>query len=62
MREADGGGGNTIQGLFSSDLHFPWGYVDVKHSMYVFMFECKELYSLILIKVISANNTDEIIC
>ena len=29
MREADGGGGNTIQGLFSSDLHFPWGYVDV---------------------------------
>ena len=22
VREADGGGGNTIQGLFSSDLHF----------------------------------------
>ena len=29
MREAEGGGGNTIQGLFSSDLHFVWGYVDV---------------------------------
>ena len=22
VKEADGGGGNTIQGLFSSDLHF----------------------------------------
>ena len=30
MREADGGGGNTIKGLFSSDLHFLGGYVDVK--------------------------------
>ena len=29
MREADGGGANTIQGLFSSDLHFLSGYVDV---------------------------------
>ena len=29
MRETDGVGGNTIQGLFSSDLHFPLGYVDV---------------------------------
>ena len=28
MREADGGGGNTIQELFSSDLYFR-GYVDV---------------------------------
>ena len=27
VREADGG--NTIQGLSSSDLHFLWGYVDV---------------------------------
>ena len=30
MREADGGGHNTIQGLFSSDLHFLSGYLDVK--------------------------------
>ena len=30
MREADGGGGNIIPGLFSSYLHFLWGYVDVK--------------------------------
>ena len=33
LREADGGGGNTKvclhQGLFSSDLYFLWGYVDV---------------------------------
>ena len=28
VREADGGGGNTIQGLFSSDLHFLWSSVD----------------------------------
>ena len=30
MREANDGSGNTIQGLFSSDLHFLWDYVDVK--------------------------------
>ena len=30
VREADGGGGNTIQSLFSSDLHFLGGYVDVR--------------------------------
>ena len=29
MGKADGEGGNTIEGLFSSDLHFLWGYVDV---------------------------------
>ena len=29
VREADRGGGNIIQGLLSSDLHFLWGYVDV---------------------------------
>ena len=29
MREADVGGGNTIQGLFSAGLHFIGGYVDV---------------------------------
>ena len=28
MKEADGGGGNTIQDLFSPDLHFLRGYVD----------------------------------
>ena len=28
-READGGGGSIIQGLFSSYLHFLWGYVGV---------------------------------
>ena len=30
MREANVGGGNTIQGLFSSDLHFLWGNVEVE--------------------------------
>ena len=29
MGEADGGDGNIIQGLLSSDLHFLGGYVDV---------------------------------
>ena len=29
VREAEGGGGNIIPGLLSSDLHFLWGYVDV---------------------------------
>ena len=27
--DGDGRGGNTIQGLFSSELHFLWGYVYV---------------------------------
>ena len=30
VREADGGGGNTIHGLFCSDLHLLCGYVDVR--------------------------------
>ena len=30
VRETDDGSGHTTQGLFSSDLHFLWGYVDVK--------------------------------
>ena len=30
MREANVGGGNTIQSLFSSDLHFLWGNVEVE--------------------------------
>ena len=30
MREAEGGDGKNIQGLFSSDLHFLLVYVDVK--------------------------------
>ena len=34
VKEADGGGGNTIQGLFSSDLHFLRVYIDVEDSMY----------------------------
>ena len=29
LGEADGGGGNTIQGLLSSHLRFLEGYVDV---------------------------------
>ena len=42
VREIDGG--NTMQGLFSSDLRFLWGYVDAEDSiyvcMYVFMYVC----------------------
>ena len=30
MREADTGSGKNIQGLFSSDLHFLSGYVDIE--------------------------------
>ena len=30
VTEADGGGGNTIQGLFLSDLHFLCRYLDVE--------------------------------